>query len=243
MKWLIVGLCLYQSCVFAQSEEYSFCFSRWWPFSFVEQDSVAKGIQVDLLTYALSTANISASFTELPYKRCIDDVQGGKYDFTLHIDSSDSLNLVEHMVSVWEMALAVNVNNRHLTLEKIKSLPFFSVVIAQEYPYPDEVIEVLSDIKAVIIKRSYYEGSDEDARALFDILASNRVGAILIDKRWAEKTIAQFNLPVAILPELVHSERQFIGFTDSNKQKAHKLSTLLKAMTDQEVRSIEMDYQ
>lgn len=79
------------------------------------------------------------------------------------------------------MALAVNVNNRHLTLEKIKSLPFFSVGIAQEYPYPGEVIEVLSDINAVIVQRSYYEGSDEDASALFDIRASNRVGTILID--------------------------------------------------------------
>ena len=243
MRWLIAVLWLYQSSAYAQSEEYSFCFSRWWPFSYVEPEVGAKGIQVDILKYALGNANITASFSELPYRRCIDDVHAGKYDFTLHIDSSDSLNLVEHTVSVWEMALAVNVNNRHLTLEKIKSLPFFSVVIAQEYPYPDEVIEVLSDINAVIVKRSYYEGSDEDARALFDILASNRVGAILIDKRWAEKTISQFNLPVTILPELIHSERQFIGFAERNKLKAEKLSYLLKQITQQEVRSIEMDYQ
>ncbi|MBQ4848199.1 transporter substrate-binding domain-containing protein [Pseudoalteromonas sp. MMG005] len=243
MKWVVIFIWLFHCNVIAQSDTYSFCFSRWWPFSFVEDAGEAKGIQVDLLKYVLNNHNISVSFTELPYKRCIDDVLSGKYDFTLHLDHSDSLNLVEHGVSVWEMALAVNVNNQFLTLQKIKSLPLFSVVIAQEYPYPKAALKTLADINAVIIKRSYYEGSDEDAKALFDILSSNRVGAVLVDRRWAEKIISQFNLPVSILPELVHSQRQFIGYSDQNHEKAVILSGLLKAVSEQEIHAIEMDYQ
>ncbi|MBQ4851594.1 hypothetical protein [Pseudoalteromonas sp. MMG012] len=139
--------------------------------------------------------------------------------------------------------MAVNVNNQFLTLEKIKSLPLFSVVIAQKYPNPKAALNTLADINAIIIKRSYYEGSDEDTKALFDILSSNRVDAVLVDRRWAEKIVTQFNLPVSILPELVHSQRQFIGYSDRNHEKAVILSGLLKAVSEQEIHAIEMDYQ
>lgn len=242
MKWLAMVICLFHSCAVAQFDTFSFCFSRWWPFSYVEEEVGAKGIQVDLLKYVLHNENISTSFTELPYKRCIDDVVSGKYDFTLHIDHTDPLNLVDHGVAVWEMALAVNVNNRHLTFESIKLQSFFSVVIAQEYTYPKEALNKLSKLNAVIVKRSFYEGSDEDARDLFDILSSSRVGAILVDKRWAEKIITQFNLPVSILPEIVHAERQFIGYADRSHDKAALLTRLMQQVTEQEIRAIEMDY-
>ncbi|KNC68284.1 hypothetical protein AC626_05525, partial [Pseudoalteromonas rubra] len=67
------------------------CFERWRPFSFIDQNGVARGMEVDLLKAAAKSINRSVEFTELPFKRCIANVKFGSTDFSLHVDKTDGL--------------------------------------------------------------------------------------------------------------------------------------------------------
>ncbi|MCG7545694.1 transporter substrate-binding domain-containing protein [Pseudoalteromonas sp. MM17-2] len=217
------------------------CFERWWPYSYVDESMQAKGIEVDLIRYALSHSGTDVIFTELPYKRCVEAVTQGKFDFTLHVDETDGLAMLDQSFVNWELTLAVAIKRQESFYQQaVQRSPI--VLIAEEYPYPDEVYSALKALNADIVTRSYYESTDAQAKSFFSTLSDSRVDAIVVDRTWAAKIIHDFDLPVALLHNL-HIEPQYIGYHPNNEKKALRLQHLLSSIPESVKKEIERRYQ
>ena len=86
----------------------------------------AKGIEVDLIRYALSHSGTDVIFTELPYKRCVEAVSQGKRDFTLHVDETDGLAMLDQSFVNWELTLAVAIKRQEFLRAGCAALPHYS---------------------------------------------------------------------------------------------------------------------
>ncbi|BBN81693.1 hypothetical protein PA25_16780 [Pseudoalteromonas sp. A25] len=231
-----------QPTVDTEPDKIRFCFSRWWPYNFSEQ-GVVKGLQIDILRSAMKDSGVSLEFSELPFKRCKDSVRLGKYDFILDIDTSDDLDIVKYSISSWQLSFAVEHDAGVNSLSDIKSLKEFRVVMAEEYIYPDIVYDKLSKLNAITARVSYYESSDEDAKALFGILKNAQVEALLVDRYWAKQVVRKYNLPVLIFDEPLHVEPQFIGYVAKYaKHKASLLEQNLNLLSTEKIESIRKMY-
>lgn len=229
MKLALFGIALLISfSSLANTPKFKICFERWWPYSFVNKENIPKGIEVELIQLATQPKGIAVEFQELPYQRCLDSVRHGTHDFTLHVDRTDNLTLLDKSFTDWSLSLAVK-QGRFTQMSQLNTLAP-RIMLAMEYPYPDEVYKRLKEMNAVIVERSFYEQSDEEAMAFFDVLENERIDAIIVDRQWASKMIRQYRLPVTILPEAFHNEPQFIGFREDRKEQAALLHRLLIAI-------------
>ncbi len=218
------------------------CFERWWPFSYVDENLQAHGIVVDLVRYASQTLKREVEFEELPYKRCVDDVRSGRRDFTLHVDKTDKLKMINETLASWDLTFAVR-KGEFTSLEEMKKAKRLQLMIAEEYDYPDAVYEKLDAMGHRIIKRSYYETTDEDANTFFALLINRRVDAILVDQRWAKKMIIKNHINVALLDDLLHSEPQFIGYIESRASLGEELGRALATIPGKVKQEISQRYQ
>ncbi|TMP26107.1 ABC transporter substrate-binding protein [Pseudoalteromonas rubra] len=219
----------------------SVCFERWRPFSFIDQDGIARGQEVDLIKAAAQALNRAVEFSELPFKRCVANVKFGSTDFSLHVDKTDGLAIFSDAATFWQLSLAVSAA-RFKTLDEFKTISTPRIVLATEYPYPKAVYRKLEALDARLVRRSYYEENDEHAKTFFDILTTKRVDAMLVDKQWAQHMIEKFNLPVNILAQDFHREPQFIGYRHSNAPLAQQLEAALSALPEDVRTTIKNQY-
>ncbi|MFC3034015.1 substrate-binding periplasmic protein [Pseudoalteromonas fenneropenaei] len=222
-------------------ESFKICFERWWPYSYVDDDRYPKGIEVETIQLAAQQAGFYIHFIELPYKRCIEEVKSGLQDFSLHVDPTDGLQMLNNSYTDWELSFAVKKGRFTSLPQLLKAAP--RVILADEYPYPQAVYDKLDSMRATVVRRSFYEQSDEEARAFFSVLDNERVEAILVDKRWAAKMAKKFNLAVMILDEIFHLEPQFIGFRADRYPQAKKLEQALERLSTAQKIAISIKYQ
>lgn len=223
------------------SSLYRFCFERWWPHSFLDQYGNAQGIEIELLKAVSEEHNLTIEFSELPYQRCLDSVKNGTIDFALHIDKADDLLMLDNSYTSWSLSFAVKQGRFASIADFIGSAP--SVMMAVEYTYPDEIYQKLKKMNAIIVERSFYEQTDEDAKHFFSVLNNERIDAVLVDRRWATKMINNYQIPVVVLPEVLHEEPQFMGYMEYNRFKAAKLTKMLNSLPSSVKAQIELKFQ
>lgn len=239
---LFFVLCFHFSQAFANDTTlYRFCFERWWPYSFIDTHGLAQGIEIELLKAISKEHNLTIEFSELPYQRCLDSVKNGTNDFALHIDKADDLLMLDYSYTSWSLSFAVKQGRFASIADFIGAAP--SVMLASEYTYPDEIYLKLKKMNAIIVERSFYEQTDEDAKSFFSVLNSERIDAVLVDRRWASKMISIYQIPVVILPEVLHEEPQFMGYIESNRLKATKLTKMLNSLPSSVKSQIELKFQ
>ncbi|MCG7534296.1 transporter substrate-binding domain-containing protein [Pseudoalteromonas sp. OOF1S-7] len=218
------------------------CFERWRPFSYTDQSGVARGQEVELIRAAARTMNRTVEFSELPFKRCVANVKFGSTDFSLHVDKTDGLAIFSDSATSWQLSLAVSAE-RFNSMKDFRQIDTPRIMLATEYPYPKAVYRKLEALNARLVRRSYYEESDEHAKTFFNILSTARVDAMLVDKLWAQHMVKRFNLPVVILAQDFHSEPQYIGYRHSNALLARQLEAAMAALPDDLVKAIKAQYQ
>lgn len=244
MKKLLLStslLCLVHFVSASEPLKMTVCFERWWPYSFTDTAGQPQGIEIELLQASSKIHNVTFEYSELPYQRCLDSVKNGSIDFALHIDKKDNLLMLKEPYTFWSLSLAVK-KGRFSSIADLNGLSP-SVMMASEYIYPDEIYQKLKLMNAVILERSFYEQTDDDAEAFFSVLNNERIDAIVVDRRWAGKMIKNKNIPVEILPETLHEEPQFIGYIEHNKDKATKLSEMLNSLPSSIKSQIELKFQ
>lgn len=202
---------------FAQEEHatkktISFCFEEWRPFSYINEQNIISGIDVERLKTLLSD-KYTLQFSELPFRRCMKSVQKNLIDFILHIDESDNLSLIKSPLNSWQLTLAVAKEN-HYSLTQILNDSTFTLLIAEDYEYPPEIKNMFNNFSGKITKRSFYTSNPQATRKLYRLLEKKAVDAILVDKTWAEEQIKTLQIPVKLIDEVIHSEPQFIGYAN-----------------------------
>jgi len=65
--------------IYGAANTVDFCFNSWPPYAWVE-DGEPVGISIDILREAARRAGLTATFGHLPWKRCLQLVQEGKFD-------------------------------------------------------------------------------------------------------------------------------------------------------------------
>jgi ABC-type amino acid transport substrate-binding protein len=66
----------------ARTAPIDFCFTAWPPFAALE-DGKPSGLSVEVLTRAAARTGFTASFTELPWARCLRETASGRFDAAL----------------------------------------------------------------------------------------------------------------------------------------------------------------
>lgn len=66
----------------ANAAPIDFCFTSWLPFAAIDNGKPA-GISVEVLTRAAARTGFTASFTELPWARCLHETATGRFDAAL----------------------------------------------------------------------------------------------------------------------------------------------------------------
>ena len=239
--FLLGFLCCFSTSANTDKRIVNICFERWWPYSFSDETGFATGIEVEIIRHALRDSGFRATFHELPYRRCLAGVRDKSFDFTLYVDRSDNLPILDISFTTWKLALAVK-QGRFTNYAELLDLAAPKIMISDEYSYPNAVTQRLVKINAAIIKRSYYEQNHADGRRFFSVLQSNRVDAVLVDKVWAMEIIRHHKLPVYLLPQAFHFEQQYMGYHKDNQALANHMETLLKQVSEETINSLEIKY-
>ncbi|WP_440056918.1 substrate-binding periplasmic protein (plasmid) [Pseudoalteromonas sp. T1lg65] len=218
------------------------CFERWWPYSFVDDNKLPTGIEVEIIKTALGNSPYALSFYERPYRRCLSGVQNNEFDFTLHVDKSDDLPTVSVSFTTWQLAFAVK-RGRFKTLGEIIRLQSPKLMISEEYTYPDVVVKKLNKLKFLLIKRSYYEENHGDGIKFFSVLDNHRVDAILVDKIWASEMIRSHQLNVELLSTPLHSEKQYMGFKKGREDFVVPIEQYLKTVKPETIQQIHKQFE
>jgi polar amino acid transport system substrate-binding protein len=77
--WGLIGLAMIWTTGTARAEPLTFCFSTWAPFAEIK-DGKPAGLSIELVGEAAKRAGFEPTFSELPWTRCLSDVQLGRYD-------------------------------------------------------------------------------------------------------------------------------------------------------------------
>lgn len=214
----------------ANAESFNFCYERWKPFAYVDENGRFAGESIELIRKSVAQANITVNFKELPFARCIAAVSAGQFDFILHSDKNESLPFIDIPINNWQITLAFH---RDSQIKNLKIPQNTKVMLSWDYQYPAEVMGYLSDQHARLVKTKYYAKDDESTRLLFQHLIINRVDAMLVDRVWAEYKIALLGLPLRTSNEDLYVEPQFVAYSPKEVAKAKRLEHLLREMLKQ----------
>lgn len=233
----ILGLCILvlvsggYACA-AGIERLSFCYENWRPFAFTNAEGKAEGLHIDSISHALAPFGYQLIFIELPYMRCLKKVQAGEIDFALHVDETDDILLINHAIGSWDLLLAYQEKSQKPTLSG-KSKKLGKVVIARDYNYPQDVLDILNKNAAQILKRSFYIRNRKEVKNLFTLLEKGVVDAILVDKTWALHEMSRQHLAISLSEQVLYSQPQYIGYIERNSAVADIVLQALTAHANQ----------
>ena len=225
LKYFVVSFLALTFSNALSAETFRFCYERWKPFSYLNDQGQYVGESIDLVKRAIAQSNITVSFKELPFARCIAAVTAGQFDFVLHSDKNEALPFVPVPINDWKITLVFHQDSK---LNNDNLLPNTKVMLSWDYQYPDEVMQYLVSNDARLVKTKYYAKDDKSTRLLFQHLVLKRVDAMLVDRAWAEYKIKHLGLPLRISPDDVYIEPQFVGYYPNGEAKAKRLERLLR---------------
>ncbi len=213
-------------------ERLSFCYESWRPFAYTNASGKISGLHIEAINQALAPYNYQLTFVELPYMRCLKEVQTGEIDFALHVDETDDVLLIDHPIGSWDLLLAYQAKPQNEVIAQ-KSKDLGKVLIARDYNYPQEVLEILDKNSAQILKRSYYIRSLQEVKNFFSLLEKGFVDAILVDKAWALHEMSRQPLAIILSDQVLFSQTQYIGYIEQNSAAAEKILHALTAHSKQ----------
>ena len=206
-------------------QSFNVCFEEWRPFAYTE-NNLTKGTVVDKMRKLAKLHNIQFEFLELPYARCLRQIDDGSSDLVLFIDENDGFQMFATAIAYWHITLTIREQDEYVKLFD-PQIAGKRIMVSREYHYDSSVYLALENLKARVVKGSYYAISEAEIRNLFRFLTSGHVDAILIDRTWANLMIQQYELPVKLVPEFLISEPQFIGFKSISKSNLIKLKRFM----------------
>lgn len=205
----------------------SFCYESWRPYVYTNAAGKVAGLHIEYIKQALAPYNYQLTFFELPYMRCIKEVQAGEIDFALHVDETDDVLLIDHPIGSWDLLLAYQAKPQNEMLGK-ESHDLGRVLIARDYNYPQAVLDILNENSTKILKRSYYIRNLKEVKNFFTLLEKGFVDAILVDKTWALYEMSRQPLAIVLSEQVLFSQTQYIGYIEKNSAAAEKV---LQALT------------
>lgn len=67
----------------------TFCFEKWEPYTFIDENKKASGLSIHLIEIAAKKLDIAVKFVYLPWKRCLSSVENGRMDAVIDAAKRD----------------------------------------------------------------------------------------------------------------------------------------------------------
>lgn len=222
-KYLLLGWVglLYAPTVSAQENSVSFCFNEWPPYVSVV-NGTPSGVSVDVLTAAAKRAGLKASFTALPWKRCLQAVMSGEIDAVMDAAKRDEFLQGDVTFSLYTNTFWVRADERSEHID-LKNLGTRSIGLVAGYNYGETLDRLLA---ASGIKKDYSKDDPVNIRKL----AFGRVDVIIADYLSTMDFAKKNDLSIVpLLPS--HSFDRLYPSFNKNKSDLHKrINSALRAM-------------
>ena len=194
----------------APSSKIKICYEPWDPYIFKDHQGEMRGIAVELMNAALNDLGLIAAYEELPFKRCISEVQSGASDIAVPItEGRDKLLHSRTIFAHWTLAAIVPESlsiEGPVTLEKLDDL---SVLIISGYVYPDNITrwaETHEDITEITYS------ADGEGMVPFRMLEFGRADAFIEDNFWSANLIKDHDLALRVLEPALGSSVSVAGY-------------------------------
>lgn len=206
--------------------KFSFCFEVWRPYAYLNEQGQAIGEHIDFLESTAEPYGYQLSFNEMPFRRCLKEVQQGHIDFAMHVDETDAVELIEHPMGSWDLLFAYKDKNSRQQIKNKDS----KVLISRDYVYPKAVMDTLSSMSVQIVTESFYTSTSYEVKNLFRLVESGFVDAMLVDKAWAQHALSNQEINVVLDDKVLYSQPYYLGYAKGNKEKANFLLQALKCV-------------
>ena len=207
----------------AKSQEtLDFCFVVWEPFTKIDDTGMPAGLTIEIVTEAAKRAGYQATFTPLPWKRCLAFVTEKRFDAAL--DIIDRPGFIHgnqptalHIEHFW--ARKGQPGSLFSTAEARKTA---SLVLMTGYHYPDEILN--NSFSALTWVAEEKQAAKLVSTGRVDLtLAGFGVMAPLVKKY-------SFEIKPLLPPHAVH--RLYPGFNSDAKEKMIRLDEAIRSLHD-----------
>jgi len=186
------------------------CYESWAPYIFKDHKGEMRGIAVELMNTALSDLELEATYEELPFKRCVSEVQSGASDVAMPVTEGRSYLLHSRTVFAhWTLAAIVPESlsiEEPVTLEKLNDV---SVLIISGYVYPENIArwaETHPDITDITYS------ADGEGTVPFRMLEFGRADVFIEDNFWSANLIQDHDLSLRVLEPALGSAVSVAGY-------------------------------
>lgn len=209
--------------VAAQAADLRMCYNDWPPYVY-NQNGVATGISVDIMTEASRIADITISFHGFPWNRCLEMVRQGEFDGVL--DAAERAEYLQGPASfsAYTNTLWVHQNSTITTLD-FDALSGKSIGLVSGYNYPQELMD---EFKRVDARVEFALDDETNLRKL----AFGRVSAIVADFASTLLVTRNKNLNVRAISPTHSSDHLFPSFYKERQAEQAKINAAIEALID-----------
>jgi len=204
----------------------SFCFEVWQPLAYLNEQGEAAGEHIDFLKSIAKPYGYQISFNEMPFKRCLKEVQRGHVDFAMHVDGTDDVELIDHPMGYWNLLFAYKDNHSRNQIKNKDS----KILISRDYAYPKSVMDKLDSMSVQVVTESFYANTPYEVKKLFKLVESGFVDAMLVDKTWAQYELSRQLINVVLDEQVLYAQPYYFGYAKGSEEKANLLLQALKKM-------------
>lgn len=201
----------------ASSLTINICYEEWKPYAYIDELGKKSGTVIDRLKALSGKFDIDFTFEQTSYSHCVEFVRRGVYDFALFTNEDDFLANLPTPITTWDLTLVVHEETKLQNI--MDGSKKRTLIISHEYQYPPGLIEKLETVPFTFKKSTYFASNKREIAELFKDVIDKKADAILIDINWANLMINQLRLPLVAIPTPLHSELQYIGYSNLAPQK------------------------
>ncbi len=174
-----------------------------------------------IMDRAMALAGETATYSQQPYERCLENVRAGTYDGVLM--TSDEQGLVPTSVSTvfWEVGVIAGPRWRHDHFASLEDFDGATVGLVKSYIYPPPITAVTTRWKI-----------EYATEALFNLrkASAGRIDLTIADVHWTHIQRERENLQIRILLPLLFSWPQYSYFNPHRARLVARLDEALRAL-------------
>ncbi|MDJ0833230.1 MAG: transporter substrate-binding domain-containing protein [Gammaproteobacteria bacterium] len=137
-----LSLWLFSGRALAAQEALQLCFNQWPPFAMYEQMAF-RGISIDIIKEASRRLEQPVEFVELPWKRCLQNVEDGTMDAVIDAADRDEFIQGPVSISIYSDTFWVHADSSFRSLTDLKDR---SIGLVDGYNYSQTVTDLISEL-------------------------------------------------------------------------------------------------
>lgn len=196
----------------------SFCFNDFPPYAFSDPNEGNTGVSVSIISEAARRLNITATFIELPWKRCLHSVREGMVDAVLDAASRPDFIQGPTSFSSYNDTIWVRNDSAFMSTDDLQGQ---TIGLISGYNYNPALLQLIERHHIM-----HQEAKDDPTNV--KKLAFRRVDAIIGDKVSTAYFAKQHGLELRAIDSPVKADKLYVSFNDSLANLQRSFDGVLK---------------